>query len=100
MPDETRRLLLLDTASLYFRAFFGIPDSVKAPDGTSVNAVRGLLDFISRLVTTYQPTHLVSLDVADFDRDGRPTFVTGSFHAYGPFTNLSRINLWHRATAK
>ena len=44
------RLLLLDTASLYFRAFFGVPDSVKAPDGTPVNAVRGLMDFISRLV--------------------------------------------------
>ena len=44
--------MLLDTASLYFRAFFGIPDKVKAPDGTSVNAVRGLLDFIARLVTT------------------------------------------------
>jgi 5'-3' exonuclease len=42
--------MLLDTASLYFRAFFGIPDTVHAPNGTSVNAVRGLLDFISRLV--------------------------------------------------
>ena len=39
--------MLLDTASLYFRAFFGVPDSVKAPDGTPVNAVRGLLDFIT-----------------------------------------------------
>ena len=43
--------MLLDTASMYFRAFFGVPDSFKAPDGTPVNAVRGLLDFISRLVT-------------------------------------------------
>ncbi|HEU5486667.1 MAG TPA: flap endonuclease, partial [Microlunatus sp.] len=38
--------MLLDTASLYFRAFFGVPDSFRAPDGTPVNAVRGLLDFI------------------------------------------------------
>ena len=44
-------LLLLDTASLYFRAFFGVPDSVRAPDGTPVNAVRGLLDMIATLVT-------------------------------------------------
>ncbi|MFZ0139530.1 MAG: flap endonuclease, partial [Aeromicrobium sp.] len=36
--------MLLDSASLYFRAFFGVPDSLKAPDGTVVNAVRGLLD--------------------------------------------------------
>ena len=53
--------MLLDTASLYFRAFFGVPDSIKAPDGTPVNAVRGLLDFIARLVDDYRPTHLVVL---------------------------------------
>ena len=52
--------MLLDTASLYFRAFFGVPE-IKAPDGTPVNAVRGLLDFIARLVTTHQPTDLVVL---------------------------------------
>src|SRR5919112_5234634 len=62
------RLLLLDTASLYFRAFFGVPDSVQAPDGTPVNAVRGLLDFISRLVDEYEPTHLVCC----WDNDWRP----------------------------
>ena len=60
--------MLLDTASLYFRAFFGVPDSVRAPDGAPVNAVRGLLDFISRLVGTYSPTHLV----ACWDDDWRP----------------------------
>ncbi len=54
------RLLLLDTPSLYFRAFFGVPDSITAPDGTPVNAVRGLLDFIARLVTDRGPTHLVA----------------------------------------
>ena len=42
--------MLLDTASLYFRAFFGVPDSVTAPNGMPVNAVRGLLEFINRLV--------------------------------------------------
>ena len=50
MAERSERLLLLDTASLYFRAFFGVPDSVKAPDGTPVNAVRGLLDMIPRIV--------------------------------------------------
>ena len=62
------RLLLLDTASLYFRAFFGVPDSVTAPDGTPVNAVRGLMDFISRLVGEYDPTHLACC----WDDDWRP----------------------------
>ena len=60
--------MLLDTASMYFRAFFGVPDSFKAPDGTPVNAVRGLLDFISRLVADYQPTHLACC----WDNDWRP----------------------------
>jgi 5'-3' exonuclease len=60
--------MLLDTASLYFRAFYGVPDSLKAPNGTSVNAVRGLLDIIARLVTEFEPTHLV----ACWDDDWRP----------------------------
>ncbi len=60
--------MLLDTASLYFRAFFGVPDTVKAPDGTPVNAVRGLLDFIARLVSTHEPTDLVCC----WDNDWRP----------------------------
>jgi 5'-3' exonuclease len=68
VTDRNDRLMLLDTASLYFRAFFGVPDSVTAPDGTPVNAVRGLLDFISRLVDEYEPTHLACC----WDNDWRP----------------------------
>src|SRR5690348_11386967 len=60
--------MLLDTASLYFRAFFGVPDSVRAPDGMPVNAVRGLLDFITRLVEQYRPSHLACC----WDEDWRP----------------------------
>lgn len=68
MTDQ--RLLLLDTASLYFRAFYGVPDSVRAPDGTPVNAVRGLMDFISRMVGEYKPTHLACC----WDDDWRPAW--------------------------
>jgi 5'-3' exonuclease len=67
MPDVTRRLMLLDSASMYFRAFYGVPD-ITAPDGTPVNAVRGLLDFITRLVEQYSPTDLVCC----WDNDWRP----------------------------
>ena len=66
----TDRIMLLDTASLYFRAFYGVPDKVTAPDGTSVNAARGLLDMIAKLVSTYAPTHLV----ACWDDDWRPAW--------------------------
>lgn len=65
MPD---RLMLLDTASLYFRAFYGLPDTIRRADGTPVNAVRGLLDMIARLTTDYDATHLV----ACWDDDWRP----------------------------
>lgn len=67
MTTQPGRLMLLDTASMYFRAFFGVPE-IKAPDGTPVNAVRGLLDFISRLVDDYRPTDLVCC----WDNDWRP----------------------------
>lgn len=62
--------MLLDTASLYYRAYFGVPDSVRAPDGTPVNAVRGLLDFIGRLVQDHHPDDLV----ACMDADWRPAW--------------------------
>lgn len=60
--------MLLDTASLYFRAYFGVPDTVRSRDGIPVNAVRGLLDFIARLVRDHQPDALV----ACMDFDWRP----------------------------
>ncbi len=64
------RLMLLDSASLYFRAFFGVPDSLKAPDGTVVNAVRGILDFVATLSTQYHPEAIV----ACWDDDWRPAW--------------------------
>jgi len=64
------RLMLLDSASLYFRAFYGVPDSLKGPDGTVVNAVRGLLDFVATLTTQYHPDAIV----ACWDDDWRPAW--------------------------
>ena len=60
--------MLLDSASLYFRAFYGVPDTVRAPDGSPVNAVRGFLDIIARLVADFRPESLV----ACWDDDWRP----------------------------
>ncbi len=66
-----RPLLLVDTPSLYFRAFFGIPESAaRAPDGQSVNAVRGLLDMLATLIKTRKPDRLVCA----FDHDWRPAW--------------------------
>ncbi|WP_411699058.1 5'-3' exonuclease H3TH domain-containing protein [Conyzicola sp.] len=60
--------MLLDTAALYFRAFHGVPDTVRAPDGSPVNAVRGLLDMIAKFVGEFEPTEIV----ACWDDDWRP----------------------------
>jgi 5'-3' exonuclease len=70
--------MLLDSASLYFRAFHGVPDSIAAPDGTPVNAVRGFLDSIAHLVSTYRPTRLV----ACWDDDWRPAFRVDALPSY------------------
>ncbi|WP_435527214.1 5'-3' exonuclease [Microbacterium aurantiacum] len=64
----TDRLLLLDSASLYFRAFYGVPDSVRADDGTVVNALRGFLDMVAKLIPLSEATHVV----ACWDDDWRP----------------------------
>ncbi|GAB2673185.1 5'-3' exonuclease [Thalassiella azotivora] len=77
-PCSGRRVLLLDSASLYFRAYFGMPDSLKAPDGTPVNAVRGFLDMIAHLVTRYRPTDLV----ACWDDDWRPQWRVDAIPSY------------------
>jgi 5'-3' exonuclease len=72
------KLLLLDTPSLYFRAFYGVPESVTAPDGTPVNAIRGLIDFIARLVRDRTPTRLV----AAMDEDWRPAWRVEALPSY------------------
>lgn len=75
-PDS--RLLLLDTASLYYRAFFGVKDVRPAPDGTPTNALRGLSDMIATLVTRFSPTHLVCC----WDDDWRPAFRVDAIPSY------------------
>jgi 5'-3' exonuclease len=71
-------LMLLDAASLWYRAFHGIPTKVTAPDGTPVNAVRGFLDMTARLVRTYRPARLV----ACLDADWRPDFRVAALPSY------------------
>ncbi len=70
--------MLLDSASLYFRAFYGVPDTVTAPDGSPVNAVRGFLDMVARLVDDRRPGRLVCC----LDTDWRPAFRTEAIPSY------------------
>ena len=61
-------VLLLDSASLYYRSFYALPDSMTAPDGRPHNAIRGFLSTITRLTRQYQPSTVV----ACWDEDWRP----------------------------
>jgi 5'-3' exonuclease len=64
------RLMLFDTASMYFRAFHALPTSMRAQDGRPVNAVRGLLDFLARFISEYSPTHVACC----WDESWRPAW--------------------------
>jgi len=70
--------MLLDSASMYFRAFYGVPETMTAPDGTPVNAVKGLLDMITRLLRARHPTRLI----ACMDASWRPAFRVAALPSY------------------
>ena len=71
-------LMLLDSASLWYRAYYGMPDTLTAPDGTPVNAIRGYIDMTSRLLSVYKPNRLV----ACLDGDWRPSWRVELFPDY------------------
>ncbi len=71
-------LLLLDSASLWYRAYFGMPDTLVSPSGEPVNAIRGFLDMSARLITQYQPSRLV----ACLEGDWRPSWRVELFPGY------------------
>ena len=62
------RDLYFDSATLYYRAFFAVPDSIVAPDGTPSGAVRGFLDMVSAIAKQFPPSNAVFA----WDDDWRP----------------------------
>ena len=70
--------MLLDSASLWYRAYYGMPDTLVAPDGTPVNAIRGYIDMTARLISIYKPDRLV----ACLDGDWRPSWRVELFPEY------------------
>lgn len=71
-------LMLLDSASLWYRAYYGMPDTLVAPDGTPVNAIRGYLDMTARLIGMYRPNRIV----ACIEGDWRPSWRVELFPEY------------------
>lgn len=74
----TGPVLLLDAASLYYRAFYGVPDRREDPSTPPNNAVRGFLDMIATLVVAHRPSGLV----ACWDDDWRPAFRVEAIPTY------------------
>ncbi|SDK78277.1 5'-3' exonuclease, C-terminal SAM fold [Glycomyces sambucus] len=52
-------LMLIDAASLWYRAYYGLPSSIKAPDGRRSGAVRGFFDGLAVLSKRFSPTGMV-----------------------------------------
>jgi 5'-3' exonuclease len=71
-------LMLLDSASLWYRAYFGMPDTLLSPSGEPVNAIRGYLDMTARLINIYNPNRLV----ACIEGDWRPSWRVDLFPDY------------------
>ena len=71
-------LMLLDSASLWYRAYFGMPDTLLSPNGEPVNAIRGFLDMSARLINLYKPNRLV----ACLEGDWRPSWRVDLFPDY------------------
>jgi len=74
----TPPLMLLDGASLWFRAFHGVPESLTSPDGRPVNAVRGFTDMVASLITRLRPSRAVVC----LDLNWRPDFRVAAVPSY------------------
>lgn len=78
VTDVDRPLMLLDSAGLWFRAVYAIPDRTFTDDGRSVNAVRGFMDMTSQLIAKHRPQRLV----ACLDLNWRPDFRVALLPSY------------------
>lgn len=70
--------MLLDVSSLGYRSYFALRDVAHAPDGTSVGAVVGYLDMVTRLIVSRRPDEVVHV----YDHDWRPTVRTQLYAGY------------------
>src|SRR5450759_3684210 len=60
---------------MIFRAFYGIPQTMRAPNGTLVNAVRGFMDNLARYITERRPRHVAVTTDEDWRPDWRVALI-------------------------
>ena len=77
-------LLLIDSASLWYRAYYGMPDTLLSPQGEPINAVKGFIDMSARLIIQYKPDRLALC----LDGDWRPSWRVELFPGY----KLNRVD--------
>lgn len=88
-----KKLILIDGHSILFRAFYGMPPSMTAPDGSPTNAVYGFLTILNKVIETEQPDDLAcafDLSAPTFrhkmypDYKGNRTAAPEEFHSQVP----------------
>jgi 5'-3' exonuclease len=62
---------------MFFRAFYAIPQTMRAPNGALVNAVRGTLDTLARYITERKPRHVAFTTDEDWRPDWRVELIPG-----------------------
>jgi 5'-3' exonuclease len=70
--------MLLDTSSLFYRAFFALPSSITDGRGRPINALHGYLDMVARLLRERKPDELVHC----LDDDWKPAGRVAAFDGY------------------
>lgn len=69
---------IVDAPSLVYRAFFSYPTTVTDSRGNPVNAVRGFMEMITRLISDRRPDQLINV----FDSNFRPDFRVAAYAGY------------------
>jgi len=54
---------------------------------------KGNMQFVKRDIAN-KPTHLITLEMGDFNKDGLMDMITGSMHLSPPYDRLGRVTLW------
>lgn len=70
--------LLVDSASLWYRAFYGLPESVSSFNNQPNNAIRGFFDGLARIVSKYRPDEIAIC----LDDNWRPSWRVALYPGY------------------
>lgn len=77
-PGDMPTIHLIDASPYIFRAYFSLPDSIRTPQGTVMNAVYGFASFLLKYVGEEAPSHAAIA----FDRSLTTSFRNEIYPAY------------------